>query len=183
MKPSPLAFALLLAILPVESALAGGDGVQSPTIRASCCDPPARWAPRHDAEEARFVIKSREGHSVLLLTDEVVALQLSDRTLRDFRREIRNEQEEEEDNVLSHAIKSAVLSGVRTLFNKSAECPVRHLRDVEYRNERLVVITKDGEHLFENVEVNDEDVLSSFSERDAKAFVREFRKLKAARDR
>ena len=147
----------------------------------SCCDPPARWASRHDAEDARVAITTADGDVTLLLTRKVVALQLSDRTFHKVNRELRQKQEEA-DNPLAEAIQTVVIGGVRALLGHSAECPVREISDVTYRQGRLVFVTEDGGRLFEDVEVNDSNVMADFPQRDAREFVREFRRLKSRMD-
>jgi hypothetical protein len=118
-----------------------------------------------------------------VLTDEVAAVQLSDRVMRKVRRELRSERNSDDDHAIARAIKVAVLSTVSNLLDHSAECPVRELRDVEYRHGRLIFVTEDGERLFENMNVNDDEVMSGFTESDARAYVRAFRRLKAERRR
>ena len=177
MKPAPFALAALL-LLPAAGIPAPARATEADGFQISC-DPPVRWSSRHDTREARMAITSREGEVDLILTDRVVAVQLSDRVMRKIRRETRQELNDEEDNPVAQAIKTVVLSGVRVLLNHSAECPVRDLDDVEYRNGRLVLTSEDGKRLFDNMEVNDDDLLASFSERDARAFALEFQRVKA----
>ena len=176
MKTLPVALAFLF-ILPAGGVLAHGPDTPADGVHVSCCDSPARWAPRHDPRDARLAIDSEGGNATLLITDGVVALQLSDRTLRKANRELRNE-EDEEDNAIARAVMAAVLSGVRTLLDHSAECPVRDLRDVQYRGGRLVLTTEGGDRLFDGLDVNDRTVLECFSDRDARLFVREFQRVK-----
>lgn len=177
MRALPLAL-LLLTALPADNALAHGHGASSATVNASCCDSPTRWASRHDSRDAQLAIVSEDGNATLLLTDEVVAIQLSDRALRDVKRELRDE-EDQEDNALARAFLAVVLSGVRTLLDHSAECSIRDIRSVDYRHGRLVVTSTDGERLFDGLDVNKRDVLESFSERDAQQFAREFQRAKS----
>ncbi len=143
------------------------------------CDPPIRWSSRYAPDQARFAMDSEDGDITIVLTSNVVAMQLSDRKLRRVTRELRREEREDEDCPLGSIIKTAVLSGVRSLLDHSAECPIRAIRDVFYRDGRLVVIDEDGDRLFEDVDVHDEDVLEAFSDRDAQAFVREFHRIKS----
>ena len=140
---------------------------------------PARWGTRHDTRLARYVVTSRDGKIDLLLTPTAVAFQLSDRKMNSIERELRDEQNEAADNSFGDAIKTAVLAGVRVLLKHSAECLVRELRDVDYRNDTLVFVTRDGDRVFDGLEVNNGELLGSFPEREARAFVREFRRLKA----
>jgi len=179
----PLALALLASTLlaaPPATACDHRDGSGSFDV-GSGIEYPARWAPRVESRSALYVITSRDGKVDLLLTPSVVAFQLSDAKMSTIERKLRNEQNEEEDNPIGSAIKTAVFAGVRVLLKHGAVCPVRELRDVDYRDGQLVFVTRSGDRLFDRMEVDDNDLLAAFPERDARAFVREFRRLKAAR--
>jgi hypothetical protein len=145
------------------------------------CESPARLAHRYDSSAARIAITTEDGLSTLVLTNDVVALQLSDRTFKRINRRFR-EEEEDEDGALGGVIKSAVLATVRSALDHSAECSIRKIRSASYRDGRLELVTDEGRYVFSDVHVNeDEDTLSSFSEHDALAFVREFRRVKGER--
>ena len=141
---------------------------------------PARWAPRHDTRLARCTITTRDGDVSLLLTSTAVAFQFSDDKMEHIERKLRNEQFDDDDSDLGSAIKTAVLAGVRVLLKHSAECPMRELRDVDYRGGRLVFVTRSGDRVFDQLEVNNLPLDSAFPEPEARAFVREFRKLKSS---
>jgi hypothetical protein len=147
-------------------------------MSTSCCDRPTRWAHRHDPRDARLAITSEGGDATLILTDEVAAIQLSDRALHRVYRKLRDEQENDEDNAFASAIRTAVFSSVRVLLNHSAECPIRDIRDVEYRGGRLRFTSEDGERIFKSIRFDDQDVMGGFGEQDAQAFAREFRRIK-----
>lgn len=170
---------MLLVTVPVPAALARGHDSRHCVFNSSCCDWPARWAARHGDRDARLAITTRDGDVTMYLTGEVVALQLSDRTMHRITREMRDEREDEADNPLARAIKTAVISGVRTLLDHSAECPIRELRDVDYRDGELVFIAENGDRVFDDIDVHNEDLSGAFAPDDARVFVREFRRLKA----
>jgi hypothetical protein len=177
-----LALALLASTLlgaPTASACRHDDCSGSFTI-GSRVEAPARWAPRHDTRLARCVITTRDGKVDLLLTPSAVAFQLSDRKMDSIERELRDEQNSDVDNALASAIKTAVLAGVRVLLKHSAECSIRDLRDVDYRNGALVFLSSEGDQVFGDLEENDGDLMASFPESQARAFVHEFRRLKGA---
>jgi hypothetical protein len=177
-----LALALLASSLlgaPTASACGHDDCSASISI-GSGVEEPARWAPRHDSRLARYVMTTRDGKVDLLLTPTAVAFQLSDRKMNSIERELRDEQNSDVDNALCSAVKTAVLAGVRVLLKHSAECSIRDLRDVDYRNGALVFLSSDGDKVFGGLEENDGDLMGSFPETQARAFVREFRRLKAA---
>jgi hypothetical protein len=177
-----LVLALLASSLLVAPAASAcrHDGECSGSLSiGSGVEEPARWAPRHDSRQARYVVTSRDGKVDLLLTPSAVAFQLSDRKMDSLERQLRDEQNEEEDNPIGSAIKTAVLAGVRVLLKHSAECSIQDLRDVDYRDGGLVFVSRDGGQVFQQLEDNKGDLLASFPENQARAFVREFRKLKA----
>ncbi len=168
----------LLGLTLVSAPAARAGSHELCRFESSCCDRPARWAERYDERDARVAITNREGQVTLLLTRDVVAMQLSDRTLRHIRRELRHDHGEDDDNAFAQAIKAAVAASLGSILNHSAECPIRDLKDVDYRDGRLVFITNDGRSIFESVEIDDEDALRGFSASDARLFVKEFRRLK-----
>src|SRR5207247_10052580 len=103
-----------------------------------------------------------------------VAIQLSDRVLHKVNRKMRD-ADDEDDNALGRAIKTAVLSGVRSLLNHSAECDIRDIAKADYRDGELILTARNGERIFASTEIGDEDVMHNFSESDARAFVRRLR--------
>ena len=175
MKPPALALSALL-LMPAQAAVAQHDDVHI-EIHDDTEDSPARPGPRRSLREAHFAMTTTDDVASLLLTREVVALQLTDRSLRRIREG--DDHDEENDGFLAQMISSVVRSTVHTVLRRSIEIPIADLRSVEYRGGRLILTTEDGERVFEEVEVNDTDVMESFSPRDAQAFVREFRALKA----
>lgn len=131
-----------------------------------------------DLDAARIAITTQDGKVTLLLTERDVAFQLSDRTVRRVRRQLRD-TEDEQDNWFASAIVTAVTATVRGLIDHSVVCHVRDLRDVSYENGRLVFRGRNGRRVFDDAEVDHTDIATAFSERDAREFVREFRRLKA----
>lgn len=173
MKTS-IAFAVLaLAAMP---ALPAGPTAEALTI--SCRDKYVRLREHQDLADARYAMDSRNGKLTCLLTDRVVAFQLSDRTVNKVRRELRDKKDEQ-DNWFAAAIVTAVAGTVSEFIDSSVECRIRDIKDVRFQDGRLVFIARDGRRLFDNMEVDDDDVCAAFSDGDARKFVREFRRLKA----
>jgi hypothetical protein len=169
---------MLAALLPAGAAFA-----HDHHVNVGSCEvrEPLDWGARHDLRRARLAILTEDRAAALVLTRDVVAVQLGDRALRDLDRDIAREKDDE-DGLLAQIIKGAVLGTVRALLDHSIECPLDELSDVRYRNGRLELITKDGDRVLEDLEINDREVLESFSDADARAFVHEFRRLEG-RDR
>ena len=172
-------FLLLAALLPAGAAFAHDHHADSGGIHVSSVKPPVEWGARHDLARARLAILTEDRDAALVLTRDLVAIQLSDRILHKLDRDIAREKDkDDEDGLIGQVIKSAVLGSVRALLDHSLECPIEDLRDVRYRDGRLILITEDGDRVFEDLNINDHEVLEGFSEHDALAFVREFRRAK-----
>ena len=139
----------------------------------------AHWSGHHDPGSARVAITTQDGKVTMLLTDRDVVRQLSDRTVHRVRRELKGKKDEQEDNWFAYAIVSAVTGTVRGLIDNSVEFRVRDIRDASYEDGRLVFRGRNGKPAIGHADIDDRNVLASFSERDSKLFVSEFRKLKA----
>ena len=126
--------------------------------------------------DARLAIATENRKITLLLTDRVVAMQLSDRVLAKINRETRNAEDEDDDNVLGQVIKTAVLSTVRTALSHSAECDIRDLESADYKDGELIIMTRSGDRLFGHADIDHEEVMTNFSEPDAREFVKQLRK-------
>ncbi len=170
-------FLLLAVVFPAGVSLAHDHDRHGGHIRGGTIEPPVVCAPRHDIGRARYAMPTRNRSVVLLITRRHVAVQLSDRTMREIDREMRNERDEDE-GVIVNAFKSAVLGGVRSLLDHSFECPLDELCDARYRDGRLELITEDGDRIFEDIQIEDRDLLESFRAQDAQAFVEEFHRLR-----
>jgi hypothetical protein len=179
MKAAAALLLLPLLAVPARAVEAQDHGTRVSVSTGSDDDSPGRIGPRRHLRDARTAIATRDGKVALLLTRDAVAMQLTDRGLREIGRDM-DEDGDEEEGFLAGIIQAAVRSSVTTMLKRSVEVPVSEIRDVQYRGGRLVFTGEDGERVFDHVTVNDTDVMTSFSDADARAFVREFRLLKAA---
>ena len=140
-------------------------------------DSNAHPGPRRTPRETRAFITTSDNVATLLLTRDVLALQLTDRALDRIARDA--DEDADEHGVIGRWVSNVVRSTVASVLRHSIEIPIADVRSVEYRGGRLLVTTEDGERIFEDVEIEDSDVMENFSRRDAEAFVRQFRALKA----
>jgi hypothetical protein len=142
-------------------------------------DSPARPGPRRSPREARAFITTTDNVASLLLTRDVLAMQLTDRTLARIARDA--DEDTEEHGFIGRLVSNVVRNTVTNVLRRSLEIPIDEVRSVEYRGGRMLITTEDGERIFSNVEVNDSDVMENFARRDAEAFVRAFHAAKARR--
>ena len=173
MKLAPFALVAVVGLMALQPFAQGKEKVG--TTISMDLDPPARWEDLHDVDDAQFAITTENHKVVLLLTRRVVAMQLSDRVLRKINRKVKDAKEDKEDTALGQAIKTAVLAGVKSLLNHSAEIDIRDIAKADYRNGELILVGHNGKRIFSNVEVDNEDVMQDFSDTDARAFVRQLR--------
>jgi len=174
------AIALLLSLALAAAAHAGDRHDGNVTLNTTGIERPAHWARRQDPDAARLVITTENGDAELVLNADAVALQLSDRALKRARRQLRAADDKAQDcadNPVSW-FTSAILSTVSCYLDRSAECPLRSIRDVAYVNGRLEFTTQDGGRLFEHIDVDSRDVMADFPENDARNFVAEFHHLR-----
>lgn len=144
------------------------------------CKEPMRWADRLETRGARIVMDNSDEEVTLLVTDRVMALQLSDRTMHKVDRELHQKEHahDADDDAVGDALRSAVIGAVRSLLDHSIVCPLDEIRDVRYEDGRLVIVGRDGHELFERVDHDDADVLTTFVPADARLFVREFHRMR-----
>ena len=94
------------------------------------------------------------------------------------KRDFKAEEDVDEENDISTAVKTIILTTVHAVIDHSAECSIRDIRDVDYRDGSLVITSEDGDDLLEDLTIDHHRVMDGFSEHDARALAREFRKLK-----
>jgi hypothetical protein len=159
-----------LVLLLSSTAVSAQEGI---SISFDSEDSRTELGPRHDVGDARMAITSRDGSTVLLLTDDVVAMQLTDRALA----QVDSKKKEKETNFLEELL----VAGVRLAVGKSIEHPIENIRSIDHRDGALRVIGSDNKPVFTEVKVNGTDVLRAFSRADVTRFANAFRAAKAAR--
>ena len=124
-----------------------------------------------ESEVVRFITNSDESVN-LMVAQTGIAIQFSDRFLNDLDDEILNsEDENSEATAFEKAIRAMVGSGVRTLLDHAILIPFYELSSVRYDDGRIHVTDINGEDIFENLEVNDKQIMEDFSRRDSRRFV------------
>jgi len=134
-------------------------------------DPLAEMGPRRNARDARVAIRSRDRSTVLLMTNDVLAVQLSDHALA----QMKADGNEENPGFLEELL----LAGVKIALSKSIEYPLASIRSVDYQNGRLRIVSDQNKVVFHKLRVNGTDVLADFSRTDALKLVSAFRAHRA----
>ena len=174
----PAAFTVAVLALAALPALPAGPAAHACSISCSGFGQYAHWAERCDPRDVRLGITTEGGEVSLLLTDNDVVFQLSDRTMRKVHRELRDARDEDGESPLVYAFVVAVTSTVREVLDHSVRVHMSDLSDVRYEHGRLMFIGNSGRVILGRAHVGDSDVSRAFSEESGQRFVREFRRLK-----
>lgn len=134
----------------------------------------AEMIDRLSHSDADYAMTTEEGSVDFMIFNSNIVIQFSDAFLADLEKELDEEAgEDADDSHFATVIKSMVTSGLRTMFDRAIAIPFSEISEVYMEDNRLVIRDLEGDELFENMEVNDRDVMEDFSRRDARRFVAE----------
>jgi hypothetical protein len=158
-----------LAVLFCSTLASADDGKHGVSITFNSDDPNTVIGPRRNVHEAKLAITTKDGSTALLLMNDVVAVQLTDKT-------IANVKAKDDDSFLEELL----ASGVQVMLKRAVEYPIAHIRAVELRDGVLTMMNDRNQPLFTDVKINGANVLRSFSPADAARFVNAFRAARSA---
>jgi len=130
-----------------------------------------------DAEIVKSI--SNEDDEVdLVLTSNAVYMQLSASKLAEIKDEFDDERAEDEDNALASTIKNVVLDNVEELLQKRIEYPLGEIESIYWDDGEIVIeVTDENIISFDDIDVDDGNVMESFAKDDALAFIEAFEKI------
>jgi hypothetical protein len=161
---------LVLALLLTATAALASNDKKGISISFSSEDSRTHLGPRLNVRDARLAITNRDGSVSLLLMNDVVAIQLTDRALANI---------STKDD--ASFIEDLLASGVRTVLRKAVEYPISGISSAGIRDGVLVLTNDKGQPVFTEVKVNGTDMLRDFAIGDAARFVNAFRAARSAR--
>jgi hypothetical protein len=129
-----------------------------------------------ESDVIRF-ITNRDESVNLIVAETGIAIQFSDQFMDNLDDEINSADGDGDNSVLAKTIKSMVSSGVRTILDHAILIPFYEIGSVNYEDGRIIITDMNGEELFEDLEVNDKQVMEDFSGRDSRRFVADAEKL------
>lgn len=139
-------------------------------------DDNTRIIERQPLRRASSALQTRNGEVALLIVNRTLVMQLTDRGMGQIEREMREDTEDE--GMIARFVGNIVRSGVRSMLDHGIEYPISEIGEARYENGRLLLTNRDGEKIFENVEINDTDVMENFSPNEARAFVARINQLR-----
>ncbi len=129
-----------------------------------------------ESNAIRFITNSDETVN-LIVAETGIAIQFSDQFMNNLEDEINSNESDGDDSVLAKTIKSMVSSGVRTILDHAILIPFYEIGSVSYKDGRIYITDVNGKELFEDLEINDKQVMEDFSRRDSRRFVADAEKL------
>jgi hypothetical protein len=153
-------------------------GQSSGRIRVSVHVPDsvAHVVDREQPDRARFAIVSSDGQAQLLLMDTTIVAQMTDRGLA------RVSSRENTDSIKgtgSKIVARMVLGALTPLLDHGIAYHLRDLADARYANGRLLLLGRNGDEVFRDVEFGKGPLMESFSADDARAFAAKARAARA----
>lgn len=132
--------------------------------------------PRLSVKDAELAI-SNQDHSVdLLLTDDAIAIQFTENYLKGIAEDIEGSDNSHDSASFAQIFKEVISKSVHTLLDRAISIPLNEIEQITYENGRIVIINKNNEELFDELEINDKQVMEDFSRRDARRFIAEAEK-------
>ncbi len=160
-----------LALCLASGTALAKDGIN---ISLSSDDSRTQLGARHDVRDAQVTIATKDRAVVLMLVDDVVAMQLSEKTMS----EVDAEHKKKKD---TNFFEDLVVAGVKLAIGKSIEYPVASIKTLDYANGGLRVIGADNKPVFTELKVNGNDVMHAFSREDVIRFANAWRAAKTRR--
>lgn len=113
-----------------------------------------------------FHIVNRKQETALIVRDNTMILQLTDKGLKHVKQSIKEEGE----SAIGKIMHAALAGAITQFLDHGMEYDLADLKEVRVEKNVLVFERKNGERIFEDMEINGEEVLESFSPEDAKKF-------------
>lgn len=139
-------------------------------------DSVAHIVDRERAEAAHYAIVSRDGQAQLLLMDTTIVAQMTDRGLA------RINSREATDTIKGTANRifaRMALGALLPLFDHGIAYHLRDLADARYADGRLLLLRRNGDEVFRDVEIGKGPLMESFSPDEAKLFAAKARAARA----
>jgi hypothetical protein len=135
-------------------------------IEASVNDP-AKLVSRTTPRPGRSII-TQNGDAALLLNDTAVVIQMTDEALRSINR---NERSEEKSG-MARLVGAMVMAGVKEMLDRGISYPLSALDYAKVDDGKLVLVARNGELIFDSMNINNTKPMHDFDESDAKDFAK-----------
>jgi hypothetical protein len=131
-------------------------------------DSAARVIDRLPLRKASYHIVNEKREAALLLRESSIVLQMTDDGLDRMNKEIKKTSE----SFLGRMLHAALAGAVTNMLDHGIEYDLRDLKNARVENGVLVLENNAGEKIFQEVNVNNQKVLETFSAANATAFAK-----------
>jgi hypothetical protein len=160
---SPVKFLIPMAML----LLATPAFAQHPANHEAKEDSVVTVIDRMEIHRSTFHIVNRKQEAALVLRPKgTIVLQLTDAGLKQVKKEIKSEG----DGLLSKMMHSALAGAVSQFLDHGLEYQLSDLKEARVEKGVLVFERKNGERVFDSIEINDEEILATFAPAEAQRF-------------
>jgi hypothetical protein len=163
-----VSFVLVLSASVAQAAMPAAASAQRVVIDGRSQDSIVSFVPRIEAHSAIRSITSRSGHMQMLHRDGAMVLQLTDAGLENIGRRAESAAAE---TGLGRILEAMLHGGLRALLDRAMVYDLSDVGDVRYEHGEIVFENRRGERVFGDFNVHGEQVMASFDEREARAFV------------
>ncbi|MEX2457250.1 MAG: hypothetical protein WD381_08030 [Balneolaceae bacterium] len=146
---------------------------QNSTQFTTSKDIDADIVPRLSVKDAKLAISNRDNSVDLLLTNEAIVFQFTEDYLKEIADDIEESDKMHDSASFVQIFKEVISQSVYTLLDRAIAVPLSEIKQISYENGKIIIISTDDEELFEDLEINDKQILEDFSRRDAQRFVAE----------
>lgn len=143
-------------------------------INVSGHDMDLSFTERMDHAHAFSAITTREGSVDLMITESDLLIQFSDEGLKRINHQINKDAD---DSHFAEVIKSMVSSGVQTLLDRAMKVPLYEISEISYSEGNLIIRNREGQKIFEDLDIEGKYVMKDFSRDDALQFVADAERL------
>jgi hypothetical protein len=164
-----MSFAYVLASL-LTFAVPSQPASPNPAIQEK--DSISRVVDRLPLKSARHYIVNRRNTAALLLLDTTIVLQMTDQGLKDLGREMKSNSNEKPSG-MPKLLEKMLLGSIKALLDHGIEYSLSDLKEARVEDGVLVLESKTSDDpVFSGVKINDDRVLETFSEADARRFAK-----------
>ena len=128
---------------------------------------------RVEIRKSTFHVLNKKRETALIVRDDAIIMQLTDRGLKNIKREIRNEGE----SALGKVMHAALAGAVAEFLDHGMEYKLSDLKEARVENGVIVLERKNGEKIFDDMDINGDEVLESFAPEDAARFAAHVNRL------
>ena len=176
MKITTLATCSLVSVVAIMPSLARAQDSTTLHINIHVPDSVAHVVDRERPADARFSIVSRDGQAQLLRMDTTIVAQMTDRGLAHLNsRQVTDTIQ----GAATRLFARMALGALVPLFDHGIAYHLRDLADARYEDGRLLLLRRNGDEVFRDVEIGKGPLMESFSADDAKAFAARARAARA----